>query len=524
MLGLLLVLVFVTTLATPADAPTFEDEDEYEYEYEYEYEQGRRCGTLKRARTLTARRETPIAAETRSHSRPPTVRTVFGLWFPLAVSFELMMLEGPAFHGAIGRLADPALNLAAWGLAMSLSLLIESPVIMLLGTSVALARDGASFLALRRFTVRLCFACTILTALVAFTPLFDLVALRIMGQPRDIAEAARPAMGIMLLWTAAIGWRRFYQGVLVRHGQTRWVSYGTAIRLASAVGVAVWLVRLGTLSGVQVAAIAIMAAVLSEAAASTVFARPTLVRDVLPHRDPDAEPLTDRAIWRFHLPLAATTLLMLLSQPLTAAALARLDDPASALAAWPVAFMILLVIRGGGLAYQEITVAQARDPRAAQALRRVAWALGLVGTGAAILTVASPLLDGYLRYVVHAPRSLYGLVAVGVAVGAATPLLTALGAWARGRLMAAGRTNDIYRGMVLSLASQVAALAAGVAFRLPPMWVAAGAMTIAAAVEYAYLARRAGPYFCRRQDAFTSRARALPYPATAARRPPSGRP
>ena len=233
-----------------------------------------------------------------------------------------------------------------------------------------------------------------------------------------------------------------------------------------------------------------MVAVVSEAVATTLFARTTLARSVLPHRDPGAEPLSDGAIWRFHLPLAATTLLTLLALPLTAAALARLPNPTATLAAWPVAYMILLVIRGGGLAYQEITVAQSRDPRAAAPLRRLALALGLAGSAVVIATVASPALQLYLRHVVHVPEALDPLIFAAVTAGGATPLLTVLGAWARGRLMAAGRTGDIYRGMVASLAAQTAALAAGLAFRLPPMWVAAGAMTLAGAVEYAYLVRR----------------------------------
>lgn len=422
-----------------------------------------------------------------AHRRSPTVRTIFGLWLPLAISFELMMLEGPAFQGAIGRLAAPALNLAAWGLTMSLSLLIESPVIMLLSTSVALSRDRASFRALRRFTLALCAGCTAVTGAVAFTPLFDIVTARVMGQPQMIVDAARPAMQIMLLWTGAIGWRRFYQGVLVRHGQTRLVSYGTAIRLTVAVGTALALVRWGRLPGVQVAAVAVMAAVISEAVATTLFAVPTLRLRLPGEAGLGEAPLGQRAIWQFHAPLAATTLLTLLAQPMTAAALARLENPVRTLAAWPVAYMALLVIRGSGLAYQEITVAESRSADAAEPLRRFAWMLGLAGVACATLAVVTPLLGWYLETVVHAPRDIHVLVATGVGVGCATPLFTALGAWARGRLMAAGMTPFVYRGMVWSLGALAALLLLGVALGLPPMWVAAGAMTVSAGVEYAYL-------------------------------------
>ena len=418
---------------------------------------------------------------------------LFRLWLPLAVSFELMMLEGPVIQAAIGRLPEPALALAAWGLTMSLSLLIESPVIMLLATAIALVRDRDSFLALKTFTLRLAAGCTLLTALVAFTPLFDLITgPAVMGQPPEIAAQARPAMQIMLLWTGAIAWRRFFQGVLVRYGQTFLVSWGTAIRLAVVCAIAFLLVR-QHLPGAVLAAVVIMGAVLSEAAASTLFARPLVRRlreEAAAPDDPTSPPLTQRAILRFHTPLAATTLLTLLAQPMTAAALARLPHPGATLAAWPLVFMVLLVLRGWGLSVQEITVAQARrGTHSADTLRRFAWLVGAVTSGAAVLLAATPLLAGYLIHLLRAPADLHPYVRVGVAVGALSPLLTTLGSWARGLLVAAGRTGDVYRGMGVSLATHAALLVLGIVLQLPGIPVAAVSFSVALVAEYLYLAR-----------------------------------
>jgi hypothetical protein len=426
----------------------------------------------------------PVAAGAR---RFASLRALFALYLPLAVSFELMMLEGPAFQGAIGRLPDPPLHLAAWGLTMSLSLLIESPVILLLATAIALVKDADSFRALRLFTVRLALGCTILTGLVAFTPLFDLLAGGAMGQPAAIVARARPAMQIMLFWTAAIAWRRFYQGVLVRNGQTRFVTWGTLLRLMAAVITATLLARAGTVPGVQVAAWAMMAAVLTEAVATTLFARPIIRRDVLSIVSPNngaAPPLTQHAIWRFHAPLAATTLLTLLAQPLTSAALARLPDPRATLAAWPVVYMMLLVLRGGGLALQEITVARAKTDTPPATLRDFAL---LVGGVTSLLTAGiafTPLLDVYLFRVLDLPAALGPLVRTGMADGLLLPFVTALASHARGLLVAAGATKVVYQAMGVSLGVQVALLTAGVILRLPGMAVAAGAFTLAAIVEW----------------------------------------
>lgn len=423
------------------------------------------------------------------------VRQIFGLWLPLAISFELMMLEGPTVQGAMGRLPDAKLNLAAWGLTISLSLLIESPIIMLLATAIALVRDNRSYRALRLFMLNLVVACTLLTALIAFTPLYGLVTEQIMRQPSDIARAARPALQIMLLWTAAIGWRRFYQGIMVHFGQTRMVSWGTLIRLTITVALAVGLASSHHLPGVQVGAFCLMAGVISEALATTLFAYPTVRRHLQYQPLPTAQagessvevPLTQKRIWQFHAPLATTTLLTLLAQPMTAAALARLPEQLNTLAVWPAVYMLLLVLRGWGLALQEITVSRGKDPSARPALKRFTWLVGLTTSGVTALIAFTPLLDLYLGQVLHLSPELFGYARLGMGIGVFMPLISSLSSWAGGLLVAMGQTGHRYRGMALNLATHAALLALGVTFQWPGIWVAAGAFTLASIAEYLYL-------------------------------------
>src|SRR5918997_1445447 len=102
-----------------------------------------------------------------------TRRHIFWLWLPLALSFTLMMLEGPTVQGAIARLPDPALNLAAFGMVLGIQLIIESPVIMLVSTAIALASNPQAYRVLRRFVIGLCVTLTLIVGLVAWSPLFD---------------------------------------------------------------------------------------------------------------------------------------------------------------------------------------------------------------------------------------------------------------------------------------------------------------------------------------------------------------
>ena len=80
-------------------------------------------------------------------------RDIFWFWLPLFASWLLMTAEGPIVSAAINRLPDEVIMLAAQGIVTSLSVTIESPIINLLATSTALAKNRASYLLLKKFTV-----------------------------------------------------------------------------------------------------------------------------------------------------------------------------------------------------------------------------------------------------------------------------------------------------------------------------------------------------------------------------------
>lgn len=424
-------------------------------------------------------------------------RAIFAVWFPLALSFTLMMLESPATNAVLARFSDPSIQIAGFGVALGLSLLIESPVIMLLATAIALVQGRESFYAVLRFVLTLMTSLTVLTALIAFTPLYDLIALRVLGLPDRVAQAGRVAMQVMLLWTAAIGWRRFLQGVLVRYGGARFVSWGTAIRLVSMVLVGVGLLLWNGIPGAVAGACMVMSGVVVEAIMATLFAVPILRARVLSHAEGEVR-LTQRALWKFHLPLAGTTLLTLLVHPITAAALARLPQPELAIAAWQVVFGSLLALRSWGFALQEASVAVLQQGTPQRELLHFTHKVALGATLALGLLAFTPLAVLFTERLLALNVELAMPVVFGLQLCLLLPALTAYGSYLRGALIYAKRTSAVYKGMALNLAVNAAGLAIGVL--LARAWesntvgssllVGVAAFQIAAGVETTYLLRQ----------------------------------
>jgi len=418
-------------------------------------------------------------------------REIFWFWAPLFASWLLMTAEGPIISAAINRLPDEVIMLAAQGIVMSLSVTIESPVINLLATSTALVRDRASYLLVRRFTLHLSVLVTAVAAAVAFTPLFDLVVLNWLGTPAPVAYWVLPGMQIMTLWSAAIAWRRFLQGVLIHCGQTRKVAWGTLVRLLVSGGTAVSLALWSGWPGVILGATALMAGVVAEAIYATLAVRP-LLRTELAAAPPadDEPPLTYSALFWFHLPLAATSLLVLLAQPLVTFSLARLDQPTESLAAWPVLFQIMLMARAAALALPEAVIALSKGRTNFLPLRRFSFSLTTAVTLLTLLFVATPLNRFYIFVVQDMEPDVGRLAQSSLALFVLFPGLAVLTSWLRGLLIKSRLTREVNVGMAVNLTVTAVLLGAGLLLRLPGLPTAAVALNIAALGELIYLARR----------------------------------
>ncbi len=420
-------------------------------------------------------------------------RTIFIFWLPLFASWLLMTLEGPIVSAAINRLPDEVVMLAAMGIVVSLSVTIESPIINMLATSTALSNDRPSYLLLRKFTIHWMILLTGITILLAWTSLFDLLIVDLMGIPDEVAFWIRPGLRIMTLWSAAIAWRRFLQGVMIRYNQTRKVAWGTLVRLLSSGGTVIVLATSSALPGVIIGSIALMAGVISEAIFATIAVHPILTKELSPSEPiSSGNPLTYKELSQFHLPLAATSVLLLLIQPLVAFTLARSPQPILSLAAWPLVFQVMLVARAAAFALPEVIIALSDGRATFKPLRRFTYTLVIVNSAAMLLFVLTPLSDFYLLRIQDADPAIANLARNGLLIFLPLPALAILISWIRGLLINRRVTTAVNIGMIINLILTITILFFSVSYEWPGIPGAAVALSISAAVELIYISWRVG--------------------------------
>lgn len=290
-------------------------------------------------------------------SRPHSQRAIFLFWAPLAATWLMIATEGPFLAAVIARLPDPTFNLAAHGVAFAFAVLIEAPVIMLMSAATALVDDRVSFHRLRNFARALNLGTTLLLVFVLLPPIYRFVMLDLVGLPAEVAELTYGALWLYLPWPAAIGYRRFHQGVLVKAGRTRLVAYGTVIRLASMAGGALVGAVLLDIPGSWVGALALSSGVVGEAVAVRFMAAGS-VAEVSARAPADGGTgMAYREILAFYYPLALTSLIGLAVHPMLTFFMGRAVSPVASLAVFPVVQALSFVFRAVGLSFQDAAIA-----------------------------------------------------------------------------------------------------------------------------------------------------------------------
>jgi len=374
-----------------------------------------------------------------------TPRTILKFWLPLAATWLMMSVEGPFLAAVIARMADPKYNLAAYGVAFSFALIVEAPVIMIMSAATALVRERLSHIRLRNFTVALNIGITGAMLFGLIPPVFRFIAMDLINLPESVARLTYGASILLLPWPAAIGFRRYYQGLLIAHNRTRLVAYGTVVRLASMAGSAMALHATGRLPGAWTGAAALSVGVISEAIASRWMAAP-IVGTLMENNAVPAHPerLTYRAISRFYWPLALTSILSLGVQPLVTFFMGHARFAVESLAVLPVVNSLVFIFRSMGLSFQEVAIALMGDRwEGYRPLRRFALTLAAAVSICLGLVAFTPLSDLWFHVVSGLSTELTSFALTPTRILVLMPALSVIISWQRAVLVHGNRTAPI---------------------------------------------------------------------------------
>jgi hypothetical protein len=373
-------------------------------------------------------------------SQPVSLGSLWREFLPLSLSDVTMACGDPMMTTTLAYLPDAQVNLAAVGIAKSLAIFFESPIIMILHAANALAGSQDSRKALWRFTLFVGAGLTCLLSLLGLPMIFNFVGVSLLGIPSAMLATVSQVLLLMGGWPFAIAWRRYFQGLLIYHGQSRAVAKASILRLFTLA-----LVLTGgfflPISGGILAGLALISGVVVEAIAVTIFARLSGAT-IPPQIEQPNLPRNLAQVWKFYLPLANSMMVVWGGRAILISILARAEDSTIAIAAWSAAWGLVLVIANSTRMVQQMVI-KYRHQVSDRQLLSFAISVGAACSSLLLLMSVTPIGDRIVQSFIGNDIILANSIKPVLLICTIVPLFVALQNATQGFLVSENRTGHV---------------------------------------------------------------------------------
>jgi hypothetical protein len=384
-------------------------------------------------------------------NKPLTYKKIFLFWIPLAATWLMMSAEGPYLAAIIARLANEKYNLAAFGIAYSFGLMLEAPIIMLLSASIAIVKNKYSYEKMLKFTHILNFGITLGMLTLIYPKIFFFLTVNLMGLKTEIAKITHLSTIFLLPWPAAIGYRRFFQGILIKYGKTNKVAIGTIVRL-SAMSVTALVLFTSKLHGACIATISLSIGVSCEALATRIMVHGLIKEVKKGHHEESTEKIKFGEIIHFYYPLALTPVIALTAQPLVTFFIGKSNHAIESLAVLPVVSSFIFIFRSLGLSYHEVAVALMGEKfKNYIKIRNFAIFIGLFSFISLTIIIFTPLIHIWLKTISGLTDELADFAILPMKIMAITPVLSVLISFQRAILVLGKQTVYVSIGTMIEV-------------------------------------------------------------------------
>lgn len=425
-------------------------------------------------------------------------KDILKFWFPLASSWLVMAIEGPVVAASIARSPRPEINLAAYGLAFSLALFIEAPGVMILSATTTLVRDAESFLRMRKFTILMAAIGVMLGSVLVIPDFFQFLVgeLNISSEVREIFyQAAFMAIPLPLI----LGLKRFYQGVLIWGGRTRWVFRSTLIRTISLGILVASTSHWGSLTGAVLGIVFLIVSSGIETFILYLLSRKVKCKLITgtQHISSGSPIYNFKQLTKFYIPLASVAFLGLGLQPAVTFLVSKGVSAIDSLAVLPVVLGLVFVFRCFGISFNEAILSLLRqNPENYRALRVFAIRLGIACFFLFGIILIPSVSRALMIEVSGLPPRLYDIAQSTLILFFPIPLLTLWNTWQKALAVDQRNSSVVSQASIAELSVTLGMIYFGIqATSLPGAYLAALGMVggRVASILWFYAAPRVQP-------------------------------
>ncbi|MDY6821238.1 MAG: hypothetical protein SVN78_06420 [Deferribacterota bacterium] len=414
-------------------------------------------------------------------------KKLFKLWYPLAFAWLMISAEGPFLTAIVARLNNPDENLAAYGISFSIAIFTESLVIMLLSTSTLFSTNKDNYYKVRKFSLLIILTSTLIIIIFSLPPTFKIIA-EFMSLPEKIRSLANNSVMLLIPWPAAIGIRRFYQGLLMRSGETYKIAFSTCSRLFTIAFVSIILMNYSALPGAYIGSLSLTLGVVLEALV-TFFVSRKPVKNIL---NIDSKKENIKSIFEllnFYIPLTLTPIIIMSTSTLTTFLLGKAKYPLESLATMPPVISFSFLFASICYAYMELVIVN-MDSKLTnyRYIKRFALIIGISVTLIFSVILFTPLNKLYFSNIAGLSERLLDFASTGIKILILIPLYSSINSLQRGFLIFFKETIAISLATFLVLCTTVLSLILLITYnKLPGIYNATIALNIGRLIGIIYL-------------------------------------
>src|SRR5690625_2596042 len=129
--------------------------------------------------------------------------------------------------------------------------IVEKPMIVFRQASSALVTDRRSFKLLGVFFIYILIATMIISAILSYTPIGNWLYIHIFNATENMVTAIDHTFRVITFVVIFSGIRGIYQGIIINHLETNWVTIGVVTRLVSMFTVSYFFILFGYITSVS---------------------------------------------------------------------------------------------------------------------------------------------------------------------------------------------------------------------------------------------------------------------------------
>lgn len=414
-------------------------------------------------------------------------KKIFILWVPLAITWIVMALESPMITSGISRLPDAINQLAAFGFSFAIALLIEGPVIQMLSAGTAVTSSKSSYkkiLSIQRFIAIVTLSIHIFLSI---TPVFYFFALKIMKLPPQLLIPAHKSFVVLIPWAPSIGYRRLWQGVMIKHGRSKYVPIVMVIRIA----MAAIILGIGLISkeidGAVLGGFTLSIGVISGMASAYIFAKPCI--DSLP--ETSIKDISKNQMIAFYVPLAITSIITLGVRPLLNIGIVNGNAPVESLALWPVLLAYIFLYTSICQSLQEIIIAEYSKENFKVIKSFVNWIAIIMMCFYLLVYLIKPLWRIWFVNISNTPQETLKYLPISLALFIIIPFISAKISWFRAILVAERKTTSLTYAVFVNVGTLLSVIyLVPMYFEIPGIYLASIAYIASYTFELLFLSYR----------------------------------